>query len=274
MAIVGAQDFWLTGSRLYFQRDPVASVVQMHRDLGVIEPANPTLEIEKLELEDSDGGVKSTVTESVTKIDETYEITCSNLNPNNLALLFLANDPASFTQSASAVTDVRHYAHPGELVKLLDADYDAATPGSPIFGITSIDDVTGVGGSPTYVEDTDWETVDLQRGIIRMITGGAFAAAAAILIDYTPTAITGTRMVTPQGLLGTVEGNAVLIFGRGNNAQQSARYGRASLTPSSANLQINDYSNFVLSLKFLSDLTAATPAGNLLYWVGSVPAVS
>ncbi len=274
MAVVGAQDFWLTGSRLYFQRDPVSSVVQPHRDLGVIAPANPTLEIEKLELEDSDGGVKSVVTESVTKIDETYEITCSNLNPNNLALLFLANDAVEFTQSASAVTDVKHFAHPGELVKLIDADYDAVTPGVPIFGITSIQAVTGAGGSPTYTVDVDWEIVDLQRGLIRMITGGAFAAAADILVDYTPTAITGIRMVTPQGLLGTVEGNAVLVFGRGNNAQQSARYGRASLTPSSANLQIDDYSNFVLSLKFLSDLTAATPAGNLLYWVGGVPTVS
>lgn len=274
MGIIAAQDHWLTGSRLLFQRDPVASVPQPHRDLGVIEPANPGLEIEKIELNDSDGGVISIVTESVVKIDETYEITCSNLGPKNLSLLFLANDPESFVQSASAVTDVKHYAHPGELVKLLDGDYDAATPGGPIFGIASIQEVTGVGGSPTYVEDTDWETVDLERGVIRMISGGAFAAAAAILVDYTPRAITGDRMIVPQGLLGTVEGNAILIYGRGNNAQQSARYGRVSLTPVSANFQIEDYSNFVLSLKFLSDLTAATPAGNLLYWVGALPAVS
>jgi len=274
MAIVVHQDLWLTGSRLYFQRDPVATVVQPHRDLGVIEPANPTLEVEKLVLKDSDGGVKTDITESVTEINETYEITCSNLSPNNLALLFLGNDPTAFTQSASALTDIKHFAHPGELVKLIDADYDAATPGVPMFGITSIQAVTGAGGSPTYTVDVDWEIVDLQRGLIRMITGGAFAAAADILIDFTPTAITGKRMVTPQDLLGTVEGNAVLVFGRGNNAQQSARYGRASLTPASANFQIDDYSNFVLSLKFLSDLTAATPAGNLLYWVGAVPAVS
>ncbi len=274
MAIVQHQDFWLTGSRLYFQRDPVATVVQPHRDLGVINPANPTLEIEKIVLKDSDGGVKTDITESVTEINETYEITCSNLSPNNLSLLFLGNDPTDFTQSASALTDIKHFAHPGELVKLIDADYDAATPGVPIFAIASIQAVTGAGGSPTYTVDTDWEIVDLQRGLIRMITGGAFSVAADILIDFTPTAISGKRMVTPQGLLGTVEGNAVLVFGRGNNAQQSARYGRASLTPASANLQIDDYSNFVLSLKFLSDLTAATPAGNLLYWVGAVPSVS
>ncbi len=86
MAIVKAQDFWLTGSRLYFQRDPVAAVVQPYRDLGVIAPANPTLEIEKIVLKDSDGGVKTDITESVTEINETYEITCSNLSPNNLSL--------------------------------------------------------------------------------------------------------------------------------------------------------------------------------------------
>lgn len=274
MAIVKHQDFWLTGSRLYFQRDPVLTVVQAYRDIGVIEPANPTLEIEKIVLKDSDGGVKTDVTESVTEINETYEITANNLSPNNLALLFLGNDAAEFTQSATPLVDIRHFAHPGELVKILDADYDATTPGDPQFDITSIESVKAVGGSPTYVLDTDFEIVDLQRGLIRMILAGAFSAAATILISHTPTAIAGERLVVPQGLLGTVEGSAILVFGRGNNAQQSARYGRASLTPASANLQIDDFSNIVLSLKFLSDLTAATPAGKLLYWKGAVPSLS
>ncbi len=274
MPIVGAQDHWVTGSRLYFKRDDFGGVVQPYRDLGVIEPANPALEIEKLELKDSDGGVKSTVTESVVGIDETYEITCSNLNPNNLALLFLANDPESFTQSASALTGIKHWGVPGELVKLLDADYDAATPGKAIFGVASIGAVTAEGGSPAYTLGTDWEVVSLERGLIRMITAGAFAVAAALDIDFTPRAITGTRMVKPQSLLGTVEGDAILVFGRGNNAQQSSRTGRVSLTPASANLQIDDYSNFVLTLKFISDLTLSDPAGELLYWVGGLPAIS
>ncbi len=274
MGLVKAQDHWLTGSRLFFQRDAVAGVVQPTRDLGVIDPANPNLEVEKVELKDSDGGVIRTITESVTEINETYEIKCSNLNPNNLALLFLANDPTAFTQSASAVTDVKHFAHPGELVKLLDGNYDAMTPGGPIFGIASVQDVTGAGGSPTYTEGTDWEVVDLERGIIRMIDGGGFSAAAEILVDYTPRAITGDRLLEPQGLLGVTEGQAIIVFGRGNNAQQSARHGRVSLTPASANFVIEEFSSFVMTLKFLSDLTAGTPAGKLLYWVGALPTIS
>lgn len=274
MPIVGAQDHWLTGSRLFMQRDPVAGVEQPYRDIGVIDPANPALEIEKVELEDSDGGVKKIVTESVTKIDETYEITGKNLSPNNLALVFLANDPEDFTQSDTPLTDIKHFGHPGELVKLLDADYDASTPGKPMFGITSVEEVAALGGSPVYTENTDWQIVDLERGLIRMINGGAFAAAADLDIDFTPRAITGKRMVKPQTLSGTVEGNAIILWGRGNFAEQSARTGRVSLTPSSANFQIDDYSSFVLTVKFLSDLTAAVPAGELLYWKGDVPAIS
>ncbi len=43
MSLVGSQDYWLTGSRVYFQRDPVAGVVQPIIDWGTIEVVSPTV---------------------------------------------------------------------------------------------------------------------------------------------------------------------------------------------------------------------------------------
>jgi len=341
MAVVGFQDFWVTGSRFYFQREPVSSVVQPFVDLGVIQVASPTLEITKIELKDSDGGVKRVVDQKVTEINETYDITCSNLNGDNLSLLFLSAAPEAFSQSATQVESSPVYSHPGRLVKLLDAN------GIPIFGITSVEAVTkatnyalvsitsstktivvtgdcssvmtvGVkiavvgsvqptddgiytvasssygapntsiivtetvavdataGGtvSEAYILDTDWEVVSLERGIIRMIDGGAFATAANIDITFTPRAISGARLIKPQSSRGEIKGKGWVIWGRENNASQSMREADVSITPSSGKLDIEDYSNFVLQAKVLSDVTLVQPAGRLLNWLGDLPTKS
>ena len=95
----GFQDFWVAGSRFFYKRDAVAGVEQPWIDLGVIESANPSFANEKIELVDGDGGVKTTVTETIVKTDETYEITCRNLNLENLALLFLSDPPSSYVRN-------------------------------------------------------------------------------------------------------------------------------------------------------------------------------
>ncbi len=121
MAVVGAQDFWVTGSRFYFQRDAIDSVEQPWVDLGTIKPANLQQAIDKIELEDSDGGIRRIVDEAVTKINESYDIECNNLSPRNRALLMLSTDPEDFAQSA-AESDVQHYAHVGSLLSIKAAD--------------------------------------------------------------------------------------------------------------------------------------------------------
>jgi hypothetical protein len=134
MSIVGFQDFWVAGSRFYYRRDPIDGVVQPWIDLGVIQPANPSLEIEKLELEDSDGGVKKVVDERVVKIEETYDITCSNINMDNLALLFLSNPPSAFSQTDTVPKNAVHHLVAGRIAKLHDTD--AAE--TPVYGVKNI----------------------------------------------------------------------------------------------------------------------------------------
>lgn len=121
MTVVKFQDFWITGSRFYFKREDQDGVEQPLRDLGTIKVANPELSPEVVELEDSDGGIRQVVAEALTKIEEVYNVECNNLNLDNLSMLFLSDDPAAFSQTSTAKI-VKHYAHPGALVKIHDDD--------------------------------------------------------------------------------------------------------------------------------------------------------
>ena len=275
MKNLGAQKVGAAGSRFYFQRDPIASVVQPILDFGTIETANPAIDETTIELKDGDGGILRLVDETTIDIIETYDLTCFNIGPEMTALMFSSNPPVDIAQAAGAVTDIRHFAHPGRLVKLLDADYDAATPGAFIQGIASIQVVAGVGGTPIYVLDTDYQVVSLERGLIRMVAGGAFAAAAAIEIDYTKRAIENElRRILPATAANNVKGNGVLIWSGANNTQQIGRIARFSVTTSAPNFQIEDYSSLGLQLKVIHDLSAAEPAGKFDYWLGDLPAAS
>jgi hypothetical protein len=345
--MLGFQDPWITGSRLYFRRDPISAVRQPIVDLGIIEVASPTLEPEKITLQDADGGIKVIADEQVIAITEKYSIVCSNLNLDNLALMFLANPAGAFTQAATKISK-KHYAHVGRLLKLLDADYDAATVNF-IFGLSAVLGVTtgaavaitsvttgtktivvpgnvaanysdgdtillwgtsdaaqqgltltvasatfdtdhtnivvdeaiagsnSTGGSinkDVLVEDTDWEVASLERGMIRMIDGGAFDADGAIYVVMTPRAITGNRILYPQNSVGAIKGDVALIWSREGNTRQTVRECRVSVTPASGAFSVDNYSTMTLDFTVLADRTAANPAGRLVQWVGDLPTVS
>jgi 2-keto-4-pentenoate hydratase/2-oxohepta-3-ene-1,7-dioic acid hydratase in catechol pathway len=275
MGIQGAQDFWVVGSRMYVQRDPISGVVQPTIDLGVIKEVAPSFEPDQAELFDTDGGDRVLVDQALTQFTESYQATIANFNNNNLALLFNSNPVAAFTQTATPLTDIKHYAHPGEMVKLLNDDFDAATPGVPIFNLTSVDGVTGPAGTPTYTEGTDWEVVDLSRGLIRMIDGGAFSSAGPIEVGMTPVAVTGNRLIAPQSANLAVRAKAWLFLGRGSNTQQHVREMDVAITAESANFTAEDFSDFVLNFSVINDLTnLSQPAGRLLYFKGDLPSVS
>lgn len=140
MGVVGFQDYWVTGSYLYFKRDDVGVAKQPLFDVGVIETASPTTDVERLELEDSRSGQKRIVDETVTKLDESYDVVVSNINLDNLALLFLSESPAAYTQTAAQKLIV-HYAHSARLLKILDA-----TDGDPVYALR-IEGVLGGGSS-------------------------------------------------------------------------------------------------------------------------------
>lgn len=53
--------------------------------------------------------------------------------------------------------------------------------------------VTGAAGTPTYVKDVDY-VVNYRMGMLKALVGGAIADNAALQVDYTHNAITGTQI--------------------------------------------------------------------------------
>ena len=120
MSKVGFQDFWVVGARFYFQLEAQAGVEQPLADLGTIDSAVPTSEAAKAQLFDADGGVKRLVDEAITSFTESWAIALRNCSLDNLAIVFQANAPESFTQSAGSST-VDQWVTPGRLAKLKDS---------------------------------------------------------------------------------------------------------------------------------------------------------
>lgn len=195
MSVVGNQDFWKTGSYLYFIRDAIEGVLQPWRDVGLIDTASPTVTIEKNELEDPRSGVKKTVDEAVTKIDEEYDVTLRNISLQNLAIALLGKDPEEFTQLETE-RNVATYAHPGELAKIVDASdeliynvkamvgvYKAT---ETIFNVTDVDQAT-----KTLTVDSD-PTGDLSNGdsvVLHEVSGGSAVAATYSVASLSPTTV-------------------------------------------------------------------------------------
>lgn len=276
MSNVGAQQLWVAGSRFYFQRDPIASVVQPIIDFGTVQTANPTFEETSIELKDGDGGLLRLIDEKTIDIVETYEITGYNFAPEIVAMMFAASPPTDPNQSATPLTDVRHFAHEGKLLKLLDGDFDATTPGDFLLGVTSVASLVHDpdGAADAMVEGTDYEVVSAERGLIRILEGGVVSGTGEIGMTITPRAISGLRRIEPYTAISNVKGNGLLVWSMENNARQVGRFCRFSLTALSPTIQVEDYSTFQIQAKVLHDLSAAQPAGRIDYWLGDLPAAS
>ncbi len=353
MPLVGFQDLWVSGSRVYFKRDPIAGVVQPDIDLGTVISANPTFDIEEFECEDADGGRKKLIAKVLSKITENYDVELKNFSPDNQALLFVSDPPEAFVQAATPF-DYEQFAHPGRLVGLLDSDESIvaakrlymvgdvlgvaeseANSGVPVpiesistqtvqvtgdvtsyvtngdsiilhgltapadDGVKTVNSVPvfndpdttftvvetladqGAGGGTmvpqAFAETTDWEEVNLDRGLIRIVDGGAIAAAQDITIVPLPAAIVdddGIRLVKPQSLEGTIEGDISIVYSRDGFARESVREARVSIIPSASNITPDEFSTNTLSITVLSDETKDPEEGRLLNYKGDTPALS
>jgi len=157
MSLKGFQDFWIPGTRVFVQKESTGNPNPM-LDIGLIQSVTPTVTPTVLQLEDSDGGVKQLVDEALSQIVESYEVQTANMNLDNLALMFLSDDPEVTVQVHQDLL-VSHYVHPERLVKLVDPQ------GEPIFNAWSVNGIMSNTG--TYVSheidsfDATAQTIDL-----------------------------------------------------------------------------------------------------------------
>lgn len=149
-----------------------------------------------LEHYDMDHGQKELDDEAYLQTTRTGTFAASNINYDNLGLLALGT-VAEITQSATPVV-AEHIdnVQPGMHYQL-----GIANPLSPLFpagvrDLTSIGAVTNDAGTPVaYTVTTDW-VVNLGRGTIYIVPGGAITAGTNLRVGYTPTASSRAQIVS------------------------------------------------------------------------------
>ncbi len=117
----------------------------------------------------------------ITKVEQNLKFTLTDINRKNLALAMLGTD-ADYTQAAGDNTAAPEeiIAHLDKYTKLASRNLDEASP--PV--------VTHATGSPTYIEDTDYE-IDYQVGRIKVLSTGAILDEAVLEVGSTWLEIAG-----------------------------------------------------------------------------------
>lgn len=265
MSVQGQQDFWVTGARLYFIK--TGSTYGSLIDMGLVRSVTPAITADKVQIFDADGGLQKLADETTIKIDESYDVTVGSMNLDNIATLLLGSEPEAFTQATTPVTRT-YLADIGtnRYIKLLDSS------GTFMFNFASAV-VQNSGLSITYVENTDWKWLSKERGIIKIISGGAIAQGQTVSITAIPNALSGKRLVRAQKV-STIKGQFLLVFSRDNNASQTARYFNGSISPNGENLPADNYADMTFKAAVLSDATdLVQPAGSVLQFAGSLPSL-
>jgi len=264
MTLVGAQDVWKTGTRVYVIESTDGPLL----DLGTIDVVSPNMEVEEARLEDSDGGIRKTILREVTKLTERYDVTLFNLNMRNLRYLFYSEDVVDYSQSSAQTTTIPLPLWEANKVKIKNGNGDF------VYNLNAVDAIRN--GSTTVVGATLYE-VDLARGIITFGNTTSYRAATDGQlgeIDYTSATIAdGARLLRPQSKEGNFSGTIILVWGRGNNQQQTVREFTGTIIPAAGAFSDSEYSNFPVSIEVEADIDETEPAGRLLYFKGTTPVV-
>lgn len=279
--VAGAQqDLWVVGSRFFFKPDNANS--DRIIDLGTINTVSPNLEPSKVDLRDTGSGLAKIIDTSLTDIVETYEITTKNFSRDNLSYLFISSSPAELVEEADnafafEIANATPGMFPvGTLIKL----YNNSAGGSnqPIYNISAVPSVAVPGA---WTGSTFTIVVhDGPRGIVR-VTANGYTGTNTGTLTITGNSTAGTdpeplvnnrRVLRPQeGNLTRLTGNGSIFWARNNFEYQTVREFRCQITPSSANLQTEDYSEFSLTVKALFDSSSSTqPFGRLVAFAGTV----
>lgn len=273
--IVGTQDLWVVGSRFFFKPDNLNS--DRIIDIGTINTVNPAIEPTKVDLRDSGSGFSKIIDSTLTDVSESFEITTKNFSRDNLSYLFVSADAKELTEEADnavqmLISNVAASAYPvGTLVKVYNNTGTTPT-GNPVYNITAnpTNAVSGfTSGSITFVVH------DAARGILR-VSATTLAGTGSITITLATTdpepVVNNRRVLTPQmGSLSRLTGRGYIFYSRNNFEYQTVREFKAQITPSNANFQVEDYSDFTLTAKALYEPTNATaPFGRLVAFAGSI----
>jgi hypothetical protein len=139
MSVNGAQLLMRAGSRVYFKRASVGTTHYPLVDLGALsEDTTPSIETEKAETYDPDGGVNTLLNESVTKLTEKWQFSTKNVSLENLNMAFLGSPAADLARTADPVTFLAQptaNVHVGRLLQICDGNGDAVRKITSLQGV-------------------------------------------------------------------------------------------------------------------------------------------
>lgn len=276
--IVGTQDLWVVGSRFFFKPENTNSDRLI--DLGTINTVNPAIEPTKVDLRDAGSGFSKIIDSTLTDVSESFEITTKNFSRDNLSLLFVSSDAKELVEEADNLVEMAltgaATAYPaGTLIKVYNNSGTSKT-GQPVYNVATNPTTTSVTGfSSGNAASFVCVVHDASRGILRVQTNVLTGSGTIVLtLDTTnpePSA-NNRRVLTPQtGSLSRLTGRGFIYYSRNNFEYQTVREFRTQITPSNANFQVEDYSDFTLTAKALYEPTNTTaPFGRLVAFAGTI----
>lgn len=213
------------------------------------------------------GAIETKVIESITKSTRIITLTGDQTAEAGLAAgksIIVNRDGLTNLGNSRSYTVVSATLNTGK-TDVVVAEEPAATEAA-ITGKLTIES-----GGTIYEQDDDWDIVNLDRGIARILDAGSIVDGATLKVVFSKAALSGGRLINPQDFAAEIQGDAILVYGRRGNAEQTARECRVSIAPNSANFTSEDYSSMVLNVRVLNDITEEVPAGRMLHFKGNVP---
>lgn len=171
------------------------------RYLGNTPEFNATIESENLDHFNSDRGINEKDASIVLSTNRTGSFITDNIDPDNIALFFFG-EKVDFTTTAAEIEDEVHSAVVQGLTYQLGITSQnpvgaralaVHTAGPPAVNVIVTD---GASVDPvTYVEGEDYE-IDLERGRITIVAGGAIASGTNISVTYRTQVTSRSRVIS------------------------------------------------------------------------------
>lgn len=184
-----SQDIVIGAGYVYFDEEDASGNLTGERYIGDTPGFTLTMATEKIEVDSSDGPVAETLVNITKKVTRNSGITVRNVNGDNLAA-FVMGDSETVSQTATPVVDEPHTVKLGRYYQL------GASSTNPT-GVRNVGSVvvTDSTGTTTYTVNDDY-VVNAAEGRVYITTTGAISEDEDILIDYTPAAVSRTRIVS------------------------------------------------------------------------------
>jgi len=108
-------------------------------------------------------------------------VTLDDLDYKNLALAFLGDSSSVNVTGATVTAEAVSAPAPGASFQTAQRKISSVT-------------VTGTGGTPSYVEGTDFAVANADLGLIQILDGGSITAELALEVNYTYASMTANKV--------------------------------------------------------------------------------